>query len=441
MSLEKKLAQLSEKNLKEQSVNYQLSYRHKYFSQKSAQSEKKITMLQDKLKYMTSTLNKQISEQAERANEIDIESKKLKMEIARQKDEVAIKSSELKKLNDANEAVKKAGYDRKIEELNRQLYNLDKQRTEFQLKLESTHASWTCKLQLFVTDINSQSEKTQKDLQQINDLLSSMTAVSEKQAGLLQQRQNLLLENFEQAEKSELTNHLSEQIQYCDQMINETRSQIREIMDQVEKINSALDERQSIIQDQINQLNVIRQQKIDLDKQIQLQASQITDLNRHIERYEADIERLTQDKQLLIERLNELSQAVAQKIDEIEEMELLIQDKDKVIEIMNRRIREKQNKPVFTLPKGDLIDQMLSHYVNQANCPVPIRKIGNGFYLFGTKKIYAKILNGKLVIRVGGGFMIIEEFIATYANAEMNKISKMTDEQLIALSADSTAMT
>jgi uncharacterized Zn finger protein len=74
-----------------------------------------------------------------------------------------------------------------------------------------------------------------------------MTAVSEKQAGLLQQRQNLLLENFEQAEKSELTNHLSEQIQYCDQMIVETRSQIREIMEQVEKINSALDERQSII--------------------------------------------------------------------------------------------------------------------------------------------------------------------------------------------------
>lgn len=51
-------------------------------------------------------------------------------------------------------------------------------------------------------------------------------------------------------------------------MIVETRSQIREIMDQVEKINSALDERQSIIQDQINQLNVIRQQRIDLDKQI-----------------------------------------------------------------------------------------------------------------------------------------------------------------------------
>ena len=83
---------------------------------------------------------------------------------------------------------------------------------------------------------------------------------------------------------------------------------------------------------------------------------------------------------------------------------------------------------------------MLSHYINQANCPVPIRKIGNGFYLFGTKKIFAKILNGKLVIRVGGGFMIIEEFIATYADIEMSKINKMTDEQLMALGQDSQEM-
>lgn len=77
----------------------------------------------------------------------------------------------------------------------------------------------------------------------------------------------------------------------------------------------ALEQRQEIINNQIQELNVIRQQKIDLDKQIQLQIKQITDLNRHIERYEADIERLTEDKELLIERLNDLSQSVAVKID------------------------------------------------------------------------------------------------------------------------------
>lgn len=89
------------------------------------------------------------------------------------------------------------------------------------------------------------------------------------------------------------------------------------------------------------------------------------------------------------------------------------------------------------LPKGDVLDDMINLYINQTNCPVPIRKIGNGFYLFGTKKIYAKILNGKLVIRVGGGYMVIEEFIATYADQEMAKIAKMSDEQLLALGANS----
>lgn len=64
-------------------------------------------------------------------------------------------------------------------------------------------------------------------------------------------------------------------------------------------------------------------------------------MNRHIERLDADIKRLTEDKEILLERLNDLSQSVAQKIDEIEEMEALLKDKDKIIEIMNKRIRDK----------------------------------------------------------------------------------------------------
>lgn len=167
---------------------------------------------------------------------------------------------------------------------------------------------------------------------------------------------------------------------------------------------------------------------------------------RHIERYEADIERLQFDKDQLIERLNDLSQNVAQRIQLIEELELVLKDQDTIISIMNRKIKEKQlarpqradgSGPVYMQPKGDILDDMLNMYVNAANCGVPIRKLGNGFYLFGTKKIWAKSLNGKLVIKVGGGYMVIEEFIATYADSEMAKISKLTDEQLQALAARS----
>jgi hypothetical protein len=52
--------------------------------------------------------------------------------------------------------------------------------------------------------------------------------------------------------------------------------------------------------------------------------------------------------------------------------------------------------------------------LNSNGCPVPIKRVGSGYYMFGTKKIYAKIINGKLVIRVGGGYMGIEEFMFYY---------------------------
>lgn len=75
------------------------------------------------------------------------------------------------------------------------------------------------------------------------------------------------------------------------------------------------------------------------------------------------------------------------------------------------------------------MDEMLAQYLNMANCPVPIKRLGNGFYLFGLKKIYAKIINNKLVVRVGGGFMIIEEFIETYADSELIRLNKIAAKE------------
>jgi len=36
-------------------------------------------------------------------------------------------------------------------------------------------------------------------------------------------------------------------------------------------------------------------------------------------------------------------------------------------------------------------------------------------------------MNGKIVIRVGGGYMVIDEFIATYGEIEKNKIQQIKE--------------
>ena len=86
---------------------------------------------------------------------------------------------------------------------------------------------------------------------------------------------------------------------------------------------------------------------------------------------------------------------------------------------------------LYSAMKGDMVDEFLAKYINLMQCAVPIKRLGNGYYLFGTRKIFAKIMNGKLVIRVGGGYMTIEEFIATYADQEVNRCKLLEAQQAL----------
>ena len=60
------------------------------------------------------------------------------------------------------------------------------------------------------------------------------------------------------------------------------------------------------------------------------------------------------------------------------------------------------------------MDEMMAKYLNEIDFHVPVERISEGNYILGSKKIYAKIMNGKLVIRVGGGFMLMDEFLKNF---------------------------
>lgn len=99
-------------------------------------------------------------------------------------------------------------------------------------------------------------------------------------------------------------------------------------------------------------------------------------------------------------------------------------------ELMGKK-PEKAVKPAFKVTPGDDIDKMLAEMLARLGCTVPINRLGGGYYMFGSKKIFCKIINGKLVVRVGGGYMGIEEFILTYMKNETDKAglaSKITDQ-------------
>lgn len=137
-------------------------------------------------------------------------------------------------------------------------------------------------------------------------------------------------------------------------------------------------------------------------------------------------------------RIVEMEDAVKCKDCELQDLEDLIMHKDRIIGQMQqelvqaednrkrqneeRRIKEieelinKANQPrkSYLAVKGDAVDEMMAKYVNECKYYVPVERLAEGHYMMGTKKVYAKIMNGKLIIRVGGGYMLIEEFLKHY---------------------------
>ena len=61
--------------------------------------------------------------------------------------------------------------------------------------------------------------------------------------------------------------------------------------------------------------------------------------------------------------------------------------------------------------KGDAVDEALADYINNApdkgNMKVMFIRLNPGVYQFGSKKICIKVEQGKIHIRVGGGYMHI----------------------------------
>ena len=72
--------------------------------------------------------------------------------------------------------------------------------------------------------------------------------------------------------------------------------------------------------------------------------------------------------------------------------------------------------------KDDVVDEGLAKYINKA--PLALRKKmefereAPGVYKYHRKKVFMKIENETIVIRVGGGFLTIDEFVDLYCKGE-----------------------
>ena len=114
---------------------------------------------------------------------------------------------------------------------------------------------------------------------------------------------------------------------------------------------------------------------------------------------------------------------------EIDDKEKEIDDKEGQIETLQQYIIDLKSRIAVYIPvKGDIIDKKLAEYINnypdRQKLKIMFLRETEGVYQFGTKRVLVKIEKDNIKIRVGGGFLSLDEFLDQYTPAELEKLER-----------------
>ena len=87
------------------------------------------------------------------------------------------------------------------------------------------------------------------------------------------------------------------------------------------------------------------------------------------------------------------------------------------------------NKMQFYIPvKTDVTDITLGDYINnypdKKKLKILFMRESEGVYQFGTRRVNVRVERGKIMIKVGGGYLSIDEFLDQYTPAELTALER-----------------
>lgn len=78
-----------------------------------------------------------------------------------------------------------------------------------------------------------------------------------------------------------------------------------------------------------------------------------------------------------------------------------------------------QNRVAVYIPvKNDLVDKKLGEFINaypeRKKLKIMFMRETEGIYQFGSRKVAVKVEQDRITVRVGGGYISVEEFLEQY---------------------------
>lgn len=113
-------------------------------------------------------------------------------------------------------------------------------------------------------------------------------------------------------------------------------------------------------------------------------------------------------------------------------LELLtrIRDHEAEVETLKSYIVEMRTRIAVYIPvKSDTVDKALSEYINnypdRRKLKLMFLRMQEGVYEFGTRRVHVKVERNAIHVKVGGGWVPIDEFLEQYIPVELERYEKI----------------
>eukprot|EP01017_Pseudomicrothorax_dubius_P039145 TRINITY_DN5962_c0_g4_i1.p1 TRINITY_DN5962_c0_g4~~TRINITY_DN5962_c0_g4_i1.p1 ORF type:complete len:816 (-),score=343.55 TRINITY_DN5962_c0_g4_i1:188-2635(-) len=269
-------------------------------------------------------------------------------------------------------------------------------------------------------EVEEANKRIAREVQDQRDGLMNQLA----QITLLNQNYERIIEEF----KQDVANRIREQE-------NVQRRHIDNI-GILQKKNQALDDKINTLQEQLAGLlrnNAELRANISSLEQLLVVKD---DVSHQLDAARASLALAIRDKEALRQQLDMGAEYIINQDEKAYDLQKIviylkgvIAEKDDYVNNLKKLIVEMKEKSAIYVPvKDDPIDRRLADYLNNVSDPNKLRVLfireSEGVYQFGSKRIYVKVEMDKIMIRVGGGFLSLEEFLEQYVPVELERIAR-----------------
>lgn len=278
-------------------------------------------------------------------------------------------------------------------------------------------------------------EVSAKNSELKKNLLELKAKIENHEEVELNLRNGLTTFHIESSNRDEIQKRLQVLIDQLKQQTSEIKLRQLSLLESKQELSHNLSNLESNIESKEQEVIDLRRQlykasckKITLEQICCIRADlsqMIEDLTRlhslHLESRDVILRDLESGASFLVNEGQKIHDQ-AQKLDHLIDA---VDGKDRELDSLKSVMGEiKKRNPPYVPVKDDQVDIALSEFLNNRQIPVPVQFVRTdpGNYNFGTRKIYIKIENSRLLVRIGGGFTGMEEFVDIYTPIELERL-------------------